>query len=139
MPNSERLVPDRPLVSIEQLVFLHTVAILEFGGAEGIRDRSLLKAALARPLSGFGDVRLYTTPFERAAALMEALIQNHGFVDGNKRTAVMAAAFWLEREGYTLTASPDALVETALSLAEHRLSLQDVACWLETNSASNMG
>jgi len=115
-------------------MFLHTVVIAEFGGSEGVRDRGLLESALARPLAGFGDVRLYETPFSRAAALLEALIQNHGFVDGNKRTAVMAAAFWLEREGYTLTASQDDLVETALAVAEHRLSLGELTDWLENHS-----
>lgn len=135
MPNSEPAEPSHPVVSIKQLIFLHTVAIVEFGGAEGIRDRQLLEAALARPLSGYGGVRLYTTPFARAAALMEALIQYYGFVDGNKRTAVMAAAFWLEREGSTLATSQDALVETAISVAEHRLSLWELASWLEANTS----
>jgi len=127
--------PLRPLLSLAQLVFLHTVAVAEFGGSEGIRDRGLLESALARPLSGFGAVSSYTTPFSRAAALMEGLIQNHDFVDGNKRTAVMAAAFWLEKDGYILTASQDLLVETALAVASHRLSLDDLASRLEENAA----
>lgn len=131
MPNSDI---DQPLVSLEQLVFLHTVAIAEFGGSQGVRDRGLLESALARPLSGFRGERFYTTPFARSGALMQAIIQNHGFVDGNKRSAVMAAAFWLEREGYALTAEQDDLVETAVAVAEHRMSLDELTLWLEANS-----
>jgi death-on-curing protein len=127
--------PHRPVVTLEQLVYLHTVAIIEFGGREGMRDPGLLKAALARPLAGFGGKNLYTTPFARAAALFEGLIRNHGFVDGNKRVAVLAAAFWLEREGHTLTATQDNLVQVTLAVVEHRLSLDALASWLKANSA----
>jgi death-on-curing protein len=126
--------PDQPLITFEQLVYLHTVAIVEFGGREGVRDGGLLEAALARPLTGFGGESLYATPFARAAALFEGLIRNHGFVDGNKRVAVLAAAFWLEREGYTLTATQDDLVQVTLAVVKHRLSLDALAGWLETNS-----
>src|SRR5579859_1629242 len=86
--------PDR--LTIEQLLWLHTVAITEFGGASGVRDRGLLESALARPLAAFGGHRPFETPLARAAALAEALIQNHGFVDGNKRAAVYAMGWWLE-------------------------------------------
>jgi death-on-curing protein len=131
LPTSD---PDRPLITLRQLLFLHTVAIVEFGGAEGIRDRGLLEAAIERPLAGLGGARFYTTPFSRAAALMEALIRHHGFVDGNKRTAVMATAFWLEREGYLLAASQHDVVEAAVGVAEHRWGLEGLAQWLKANS-----
>jgi death-on-curing protein len=65
---------------------------------------------------------------------MEALIRNHGFVDGNKRTAVMAAAFRREREGFALKATQDEVVETALSVAERRLDLEGLTAWFEANS-----
>lgn len=129
-----RADPDRPLVTLHELVFLHTVAVGEFGGAERVRDRAALESALARPLTGFGGTRLFETPFERAAALMEALLQHHGFVDGNKRVAVLAAGLLLEREGYELAASSAALVETTLALVEHRLSVELPARWLERNT-----
>jgi len=58
-------------------------------------------------------------PVQRAAALAEALIQNHGFVDGNKRTAMYAVGLRLEREGRRLEATQDELVDFALALVEH--------------------
>jgi death-on-curing protein len=65
---------------------------------------------------------------------MKALLRNHGFVDGNKRVAVMAAGFWLEREGYTLAADQGELVEITVAVVEHRMSLEELAAWLERNS-----
>lgn len=133
MPTHDR-PPRDPLLSLNQLIFLHTVAIAEFGGAEGIRDRRLLESALARPLSGFASTELFNSPFARAAALFEAILRNHGFVDGNKRTAVLAAAFWLHGEGYDVVADQDEVVELALAVAEHRLGLEETAGWFETHS-----
>ena len=130
MPKAEQGDP-RGLVSLEELLWLHTVAVVEFGGSDGVRDRGLLESALARPLAGFGGRRLYETACLRAAALAEALIQNHGFVDGNKRTAMYAMALWLERESLTLNAEQDELVEFAVGLAVHRIDLAAAAKWLE--------
>ncbi|MGH7747755.1 MAG: hypothetical protein ACREQ5_23795, partial [Candidatus Dormibacteria bacterium] len=64
---------DHPLVSVEEVVFLHTVAVTEFGGTHGIRDRAVLEAAVARPGTLEGDPPPLATPWKRAAALLEAL------------------------------------------------------------------
>jgi death on curing protein len=124
----------KPLISLEGLVWMHTVAVEEFGGSNGIRDRGLLESALARPLASFGGKNLYDTPFKRAAALAESLVLNHGFVDGNKRTAMYAMAAWLEREGYVIEAERGALRDLALSIASHELSTEQIAAWLEQRS-----
>jgi death-on-curing protein len=121
----------RPLVEIEELVWLHTVSIGEFGGGEGIRDSGLLESALARPYSGFGGHYLFDGACLRAAALAEALIQNHGFVDGNKRVAMYAMGLWLEREGLRLETSQEELIEYALGLATRQLGAAEAATWLE--------
>ena len=130
MPKAEQGDPRR-LVTLAELLWLHTVAVVEFGGSDGVRDRGLLESALARPLAGFGGRHLYETACLRAAALAEALIQNHGFVDGNKRAAMYAMALWLERESLILNAEQDELVEFAVGLAVHRIDLATAAKWLE--------
>ena len=113
---------------------MHTVAVEEFGGSNGIRDRGLLESALARPLGSFGGKNPYDTPFRRAAALAESLVLNHGFVDGNKRTAMYAMAAWLEQEGYVIEAERGALRDLALAIASHELSTEQIAAWLEQRS-----
>jgi death on curing protein len=133
LPTSEK-GPIEPLLSLEELVWIHTVAVTEFGGSQGARDRALLESAIARPLATFGGRYLYDTPFKRAAVLAESLVLNHGFVDGNKRTAMYAMAAWLEREGYVIDAARGELRDLALSIASHTLSTEQIAAWLVQRS-----
>lgn len=134
MPTSEE-GPVEPVISLEELVWVHTVAVTEFGGSQGIRDRGLLESAIARPLATFDGKYLYDTPFKRAAALAESLVLNHGFVDGNKRSAMYAMAAWLEREGgYVIDAARGELRDLALSIASHELSTEQIAAWLAQRS-----
>lgn len=69
----------------------------EFGGTDGVRDLGALEAAVFRPQTGY-----YEDPIAEAAALLESLIQNHPFLDGNKRTAVAAADVHLRSSGFEL-------------------------------------
>ena len=136
MPTSEG-GPAGPLISLEELIWMHAVAVTEFGGSQGIRDRGLLESALARPLATFGGQNLYDTPFKRAAALAESLVLNHGFVDGNKRTAMYAMAAWLEYEGYVVEAARGELRDFALAIASHELSTEQIASWLAQHTKQN--
>jgi death-on-curing protein len=133
LPTSDQ-GPFEPLINLEGLVWIHTVAVEEFGGSNGIRDRGLLESALARPLASFGGKNLYDTAFKRAAALAESLVLNHGFVDGNKRTAMYAMAAWLEREGYVIEAARGELRDLALAIASHELSIEQISAWLKQRS-----
>jgi death-on-curing protein len=133
LPTSEK-GPVGPLLSLEELVWMHTIAVTEFGGSQGIRDRGLLESAIARPLATFGGKNMYDTPFKRAAALAESLVLNHGFVDGNKRTAMYAMAAWLEREGNVIDAARGDLRDFALAIASHELSTEQIAAWLVRRS-----
>jgi death-on-curing protein len=111
---------------------MHAVAVGEFGGSPGVRDRGLLESAIARPLATRGGERLYETPVKRAAALAHSLALNHGFVDGNKRTAMYAMAAWLEREGYPIEAARGELRDLAVDVAtKKKLDVDGIASWLE--------
>ncbi|MEO8744343.1 MAG: type II toxin-antitoxin system death-on-curing family toxin [Candidatus Dormibacter sp.] len=135
MPTSKK-GPAEPVITLSGLIWMHAVAVEEFGGSTGMRDRNLLGSALARPLATFGGKNLYETPFKRAAALAESLVLKHGFVDGNKRTAMYAMAAWLEREGYAINAARGELRDLALSIASHSLSTEQIASWLENRSSN---
>jgi len=104
--------------TVENVLFLHTVAIETFGGSEGVRDLESLRAAVARPWgSSFGQDH-FSTPFENAAALAESLIRRHPFIDGNKRTAMYAAAYLLGTLGYELEAEQAELEDFAVDVAQ---------------------
>jgi len=72
------------------------------GGSEGIRDATMLHAAVARPFATFGGVELYPDDFEKAAALFHSLIKSHPFMDGTKRTALASAIYFLRERGHPL-------------------------------------
>lgn len=119
----------------EQVLFIHARLIAETGGSHGIRDLGLLLSALARPQATFDGQDLYPDLFSKAGALMESLLQNHPFVDGNKRTAITASAMFLRLNGYRLTASnPEVEQFTFAALLEH-WPVDRLAAWFEGHTA----
>ena len=74
---------------------IHEAVILESGGILGLRDRTMLHAAVARPFTTFDGAELYVTEFDKASALMHSLIKSHPFFDGTKRTAFASALYFL--------------------------------------------
>ena len=75
------------MISIKEVEIIHNILIDKFGGSKGIRDIGLLESALARPFSTFDNKDLYENPIEKASAILESIVINHPFIDGNKRTA----------------------------------------------------
>ncbi len=105
--------------------------LAEHGGAEGIRDTNLLESALARPRHAlaYGE----PTMFDLAAAYAYGIARNHPFVDGNKRTALMAAYVFLRKNGYRLTAPEPEAVVVIRDLATGEIDEAELAAWIEAN------
>ena len=120
----------------QQILYIHARLIAETGGERGIRDLGALQAAVARPRATFDGEDLYISLPEKAAALLESLILNHPFVDGNKRTAVTAAALFLRRNGLRLECPPTELEAFALAAASGGISAQAMADWLRRRTVS---
>ncbi len=89
------------LTSVDVLA-LHHALIERYGGAKGIRDMGAVEAAVFRPQCGY-----YADIAEEAAALLESLLINHPFIDGNKRAAFAACDVFLRINGYSLNAEAD--------------------------------
>ncbi|MFW6184841.1 MAG: type II toxin-antitoxin system death-on-curing family toxin [Chloroflexota bacterium] len=121
-------------LSVQQVLFIHARVIAETGGEEGIRDLGLLQSAVARPQATFEAAELYPTLFAKAAALMESLARNHPFVDGNKRTAITAAALFLQRNGRRLETTNQELERFALLVADGQMALEAVEVWFRANT-----
>lgn len=123
------------LPTVEEVLQVHEDVLSDFGGGgEGILDIGRIEAAVARMNAGFGPVELYPGVFEKAAALLEALVSNHGFVDGNKRTAIACAGALLELNGWQLSYEPEEVVEFALGVANHEIELAEIVKWLREQS-----
>ena len=97
-------------------------------------DLGLLQAAVARPQATFDAVDLYLGLFEKAAALTESLAQNHPFVDGNKRTAITAAALFLRQNGRRLQTINEELERVTLWVVNERPPLAEIAAWFENHT-----
>ena len=125
------------MVTLEDLIFIHSAAIARYGGASGIRDVGSLEATVTRPYTALGGSEMFPDPFTKAAALMESVIQRHPFLDGNKRTGVASAVYLLRKHGYRLAGVSNAgLVELSLNVAEHRMTLTELASWFEAHTES---
>ena len=119
--------------TVDNILFLHTLAVDNFGGSEGVRDLDSLRAA-ARPWgSSFGQDH-FATPFDKAAALAESIIRRHPFIDGNKRTAMYSASYLLERLRYVLDAEERELEDFAVGVAEGNYETEEIARWFEEHS-----
>ncbi|MBI1399342.1 type II toxin-antitoxin system death-on-curing family toxin [Hyphomonas sp.] len=119
----------------EAILILHDESLAEHGGAIGIRDPGLLESALARPenLFAYGEPDI----FDLAGVYAAGIVKNHPFVDGNKRTGFLAAAVFLEINGFTLRAGEaDATLKT-IALAASEISDDACALWLRENSTPN--
>jgi len=121
-------------LSPHQVLFLHARLIEETGGSHGVRDMGLLLSALGRPKAMFEGKELHPTIFVKASALAESMINNHPFVDGNKRTGIGAAVLFLALNGYVLTASNQELLDLTMKIAQKRTSIEEVANWFEKYS-----
>lgn len=122
----------------EQVLFIHARVMAFSGGRHGVRDLGLLAAAVARPQATFDQQELYPDTFSKAAALLESLILNHPFVDGNKRTGIAAAALFLRRNGWRLETSNEALASFTLRVADGHVPLVEIAAWLGDNCAQEV-
>ena len=121
-------------LTAEQILFLHARLIEETGGSHGVRDINRLLSAIGRPQASFDNQDLYTDIFTKAAALMDSLVRNHPFIDGNKRTGISAAGLFLARNGYRLTASNTELETLALAVAGSQKSIPENAGWFRDHS-----
>ena len=113
---------------------LHGRLLAEHGGSSGLRDSTLLESALARPqqLLAYGEPDIY----ELAAAYADGIVQNHPFVDGNKRTGFMTAYVFLASNGLRLIASEIEAVTAVTALAAGDLDEVAFAAWLRGNCES---
>ena len=114
-------------VSPDEVLVLHRQLLGEFGGEEGLRDQGALEAALLRPqLSAYDSIQ------SQAAALLEALISNHPFVDGNRRVAFFATDVFLRLNGHYLDCNSNETYVHWMGLLEAQdFDFEQLLKWVE--------
>ena len=119
----------------EVVLALHDEQLAAHGGLAGVRDCGAVESALARPRH-LAAYEACDDIARLAAAYAYGIARNHGFVDGNKRTALVTADLFLMLNGYELSSSPVENVLTILSLAEGSLSEEELTSWIRQNIIS---
>jgi death-on-curing protein len=117
-------------LSLDEIVTLHTKVIQQTGGISGIRDRGALESSVAQPEMTFVGKDLYPTITEKAAALGHSIIQNHPFLDGNKRVGHAAMEIFLVLNDLEVNASVDEQEQVILTVASGGMSRAALAEWL---------
>jgi death on curing protein len=102
-------------IEADLVLAIHDRQLVEHGGATGLRDEALLNSALGRPLNQLAYESADVV--ELAAKYTAGIVQNHPFVDGNKRTGFVVGILFLELNGYRFTASEEAAAQAILELA----------------------
>lgn len=121
-------------LDLEHILQIHRSLIERYGGAEGLRDAGLLQSALAMPQASFGGQLLHKDLFEMAAAYLFHLVQNHAFLDGNKRIGAATAIVFLSLNEVEIEADEDGLVELTLSVASGKSGKDEIAAFFRERS-----
>lgn len=116
---------------LAEVLTLHALLIDAYGGSGELRDAGALQSALAAPGHTMFGEELYPRPADKAAILLYLLIQNHPFVDGNKRTGLATCFRFLEMSGYTVDADGGALYNLAMGVAAGHLTRNEVTAWMQ--------
>ena len=121
------------ILTKDQIVLLHSKLIDETGGSDGLRDEGLLDSAILAPFQSFGGKDLYPTALEKGAQLGFGLIQNHAFIDGNKRIGAHTMLVFLALNGYTFSYTQKELSDIILAVASGEKNSQDLLLWLKSH------
>ncbi|MCI0377459.1 MAG: type II toxin-antitoxin system death-on-curing family toxin [Gemmataceae bacterium] len=114
-------------LTLEEVLEIHRDQIARYGGSAGVRDMGLLQSALAQPRATFGGQFLHADLFEMAAAYLFHLVQNHAFVDGNKRAGAVASLVFLTMNDQDIRMTNDELETLVLSVAEGKTGKKAIA------------
>jgi death-on-curing protein len=122
-------------LTLGEAVAIHRDQIERYGGSLGVRDWGLLRSAVAMPSATFGGQFLHTDVYEMAAAYLFHIVQNHPFIDGNKRVGAVAADVFLNLNGIQLTTGEDEYAELVLSTARGEMGKSAIAEFLRAHTA----
>lgn len=119
------------MIELTDVLNIHNILIDKFGGTKGIRDNGLLESAINRPFATFDHKDLYATPSEKAAAILESILINHPFVDGNKRTGYVLMRIILLDNGLDVIAEQDEKYKLVISASTGDMRFEEIKNWIQ--------
>lgn len=120
-------MPGPLFLDLDHVLRLHRSLLDRYGGPDGVRDMGLLQSAIAMPQAAYDGERLHSDIFEMAAAYLYHVVQNHPFLDGNKRTGAALAIVFLAINDIEIDNDEDGLVELTLSVATGKSGKTEIA------------
>ncbi len=122
------------MIELADVLSIHKILIENFGGASGLRDESLLSSALQRPFQTFDGKFVYKSILEKAAALVESILINHPFIDGNKRIGYVLLRWYLLQNNIDIVCSEQQKYEFIISIASGEIIFEEIHSWLKKNT-----
>ena len=119
------------MILLNEVIQIQELLIEKYGGAKGIRDLSMLEAALNRPFMTFDQKELYVSIPDKACALICGIIQNHPFVDGNKRIGYFIFRAYLLSNQYDIQADENEKYEFVIHIADGSFKIEQTKEWLK--------
>lgn len=120
--------------TLEQALLAHEFALIKHGGSSGIRDANMLHSAIFRPFATYDGDDLYPDIYLKAGALMQSIVKNHPFIDGNKRTAFICTYNFLKINKIQLQVTEKEIVKFVVDVANKNLSVDEISNWLREHS-----
>jgi death on curing protein len=127
------------MIPIKEVEQIHQGLIESFGGTSGLRDKAALESALQRPFQTFNQAELYPTVFEKASALLESLLGNHPFVDGNKRTGYTITRLFLLQNNFDINATQEQKYDFIIGIASGVTKYDQILAWITEHSINTSG
>ena len=121
-------------LTVNDILIIHALVVEATGGSHGVRDTHLLHSIVHRPQGVFAGKELFPGVFLKAAVYLEAIARYHVFIDGNKRTAIAAAARFLALNNYNLHALNTEVEIYLVRVVEEKIEAQDIAVWIKRHS-----
>lgn len=122
------------ILTLDQLLELHVLAVRQGGGDENIRDLGRLESAIAAQTQAVFGEELYPTIFDKAAAVARGIIGDHPFVDDNKRTGMLCALTLLEISGYKFSTKKGEIENFAVFIATKKPEVAEIATWFRAHT-----
>lgn len=116
--------------TVEQVIEIHDAFLEDHGGLPGIRDKGLLISAVEMPRASMFGEYLHKTIYDKAAAYLFHIVQNHPFNDGNKRTGALTTILFLEENGIKIAFSDQDYEEFVVNVAQGRKNKEEIAYFL---------
>lgn len=124
-------------LSVDDVLEIHADQIERYGGEHGVRELGLLESAVQQPQAGFNGEYLHTDIYEMAAAYAFHIVQNHPFIDGNKRAGAASSLVFLDINNIEITAPKGSIYDITIAVATGKCTKAEIAEFFRKHSHSS--